>query len=337
MIAANRDEGCLAAEPGIVSPLHLVILIPVRDDWPSVSELLRRLDQTLLQHHCIVDVLLVDDGSIENANAADYLRPFATLRRIRILRLRRNLGHQRAIAVGLVHIKKFIPSDAVLVMDGDGEDTPDGALQLLYAFTGAAAIFAKRSRRTESFVFKLFYRLYKIIHRGLTGVSVEVGNFSLIPSNDVGTLVVMSELWNHYAAAVIRSGLPVKKVPIPRGQRIAGKSKMNFVTLAAHGMSAISVFGDIIGVRLLVASVLGAFLAVLGIFAVFLVQIFTHWAIPGWAIDSIGTLAVILIQCITMAFCLTFTLLSNRVDFGFIPLRDSELFVDGVQEIYRND
>lgn len=250
------------------------------------------------------------------------------------MHLRRNLGHQRAIAIGLVHVHKAVSCDAVLVMDGDGEDTPEGALQLLRAFDGQSAIFAKRSRRTESFTFRVFYRLYKLAHQVLTGLRVEVGNFSILPSRDLITLVVMSELWNHYAAAMIRSGLPLATTPIPRGHRIAGKSKMNFVSLAAHGMSAISVYGDIVGVRLLFASIAGSLLAVIGILAVVWIRVFTNHAIPGWATYSAGTLVVILIQFVALGLSFTFTFLSNRINLSFVPLRDYELFVAGFQDVY---
>ncbi|MGO9255922.1 MAG: glycosyltransferase [Bryobacteraceae bacterium] len=311
--------------------------MPLRDDWASAAELIRLLDQTISSYPCTMDVLLVDDGSVQDFHSADFQSRFAVLRSVRILRLRRNLGHQRAIAIGLVHVEKVIPCDAVLVMDGDGEDTPDGALQLLRAFSGTKAIFAERSRRTESFVFLVFYQLYKILHRMLTGISVRVGNFSILPSRYLGTLVVMSELWNHYAAAVFRSGLPFTTVPIPRGYRIAGTSRMNFVSLTAHGMSAISVFGDVVGVRLLIASMAGSLMAALGILAVIAIRIFTDRAIPGWATYSIGTLAIILLQLITMATSFTFTMLSGRMNFSFVPLRDYELFVAESREIYRND
>jgi hypothetical protein len=219
-------------------------------------------------------------------------------------------------------------------MDGDGEDTPAGALQLLTAFTGESAIFAKRSRRTESFTFRVFYRLYKLIHYLLTGVKVQVGNFSVLPSRYLGTLVVTSELWNHYAAAVIRSGLLMSTIPIPRGHRIAGSSKMNFVTLAAHGMSAISVYGDVVGVRVLIASMLGSLLAAAGIVAVIVLRIFANRAVPGWATYSIGALAIIFIQFITLALSFTFTFLSNRINLSFVPLRDYELFVAGFRDIW---
>jgi len=317
-------------------PLHVVVLIPLRNDWDSARELLHLLDQAICSYPCTVDVLLVDDGSVQDFHSADFQSRFAVLRTIQILRLRRNLGHQRAIAIGFVHVERFMLCDAVLVIDGDGEDTPGGALELLRAFSGTA-IFAERSRRSESLVFQLFYQLYKLLHRILTGISVRVGNFSILPSRYLGTLVVMSELWNHYAAAVFRSGLPFTTIPIPRGNRITGTSKMNFVSLAIHGMSAISVFGDVLGVRLLIASMAGSLMAVLGILAVTAIRFFTDRAIPGWATYSFGILAIILIQFITIAAIFTFTMLSNRTNVSFVPLRDYELFVAEFKEIYRND
>jgi hypothetical protein len=321
------------------SALRVVVLMPLRDDWASAAELIRLLDRTICSYPCILDVLLVDDGSVQCCSSADFQSQYAVVQTIRILRLRRNLGHQRAIAVGLVHVEQTISCDAVLVMDADGEDTPDGALQLVRAFSeshhGTQAIFAERSRRTETFVFRLFYRLYKVLHLILTGISVRVGNFSVLPSAYLGTIVVMSELWNHYAAAVFRSGLPFTTVPIPRGYRIAGTSRMNFVSLTVHGVSAMSAFGDVVGVRLLIASMAGSIMAALGILVVAAIRLFTDKAIPGWASFSIGTLAIVLMQFITIVTSFTFTVLSNRVNFAFVPLRDYGVFVADAREIYR--
>jgi hypothetical protein len=69
-------------------------------------------------------------------------------------------------------------------MDADGEDTPAGAIELVRSFCdegGKNAIFAERSRRVESIVFRTFYRIYKSLHRVLTGLSVRVGNFNILP------------------------------------------------------------------------------------------------------------------------------------------------------------
>ncbi len=200
-------------------------------------KLIRRLDQAIASYPCALHVLLVDDGSAQGCNSA----------------------------IGPAHIDQTAACDAVLVMDADGEDTPDGALQLVRSFSDQGrtqAIFAERSRRVESILFRIFYRMYKGLHRVLTGISVRVGNFSILPRGHLSTIVTLPELWNHYAAVVFRSGLPLTLIPIPRGYRIAGKSRMNFVALVTHGLSAISVFGDIVGVRLLIGSLVGSLLAI---------------------------------------------------------------------------
>jgi glycosyltransferase involved in cell wall biosynthesis len=324
----------------LVSPLRVVILMPLRDDWTSAAELIRQIDKSICSLAPHVDVVLVDDGSILKCEPSDFPSILFAVRSIRVLRLRRNLGHQRAIAIGLAHIEKNIGCDAVLVMDADGEDTPEGVLQLLEAYSdsgGTEAIFAQRSRRSESLVFRSFYLFYKVLHRCLTGVSVRVGNFSILPSQYLGTLSAMSELWNHYAAAVFRSELPFTSIPIPRGYRIAGTSRMNFVGLVTHGLGAISVFGDVVGVRLLIGSVVGSFLAFLGIAVVVITRLFTNQAIPGWATYASGTLAVILIQCITIAAGFTFFMLSNRTNLGFLPLRDYPLFVADIVDLYTHE
>jgi cellulose synthase/poly-beta-1,6-N-acetylglucosamine synthase-like glycosyltransferase len=324
--------------------LRVVALMPVRDDWTSAAELLRQLDRMVHPLGCALDVVLMDDASTQLHTESPLCAArasYSAIESIRVVRLRRNLGHQRAIALGLVYVDRNMACDAVLVMDADGEDTAEGASQLIRAFASegsrGGAVFAERSRRTESLVFRVFYVIYKVLHLALTGVGVKVGNFSILPRRYLSTLVVMSELWNHYAAAFFRSGLRYTTVPIPRGHRISGSSRMNFVSLTAHGMSAISVFGDVVGVRLLIVAMAGVVLAAMGIVAVTAIRMFTEYAIPGWATYSAGLLFVILFQFIILATTFTFTLLSNRINLTFVPLRDHELFLDSAETVYPHE
>jgi polyisoprenyl-phosphate glycosyltransferase len=313
-------------------------MMPVLDDWLSAGELLRRLDKAIAAcGYIATTILLIDDGSTQQCDYRDFQSDFAIIRRIQLLRLRRNLGSQRAIAIGLAHIQKSLSCDAVLVMDADGEDTPDGAVQLLQAYSaspGQKVIFAERARRMESGLFRFFYRLYRLLHKWLTGISVRVGNFSIVSAGTLDTLVSMSELWNHYGAAVFRSRIPFGMVPIPRGKRIAGTSRMNFSSLVTHGLSAISVFADIVGVRLLIASLGASVLGGLGILAVIAIRLFTEQAIPGWTTYTIGFLAIIMIQFIAIATSFTFFVLSNRTTLGFVPFRDYSIFIKDAVDIY---
>ncbi len=314
--------------------------MPVRDDWTSATKLIQQIDIAVPANTPAIDIILVDDGSLQRCDPLKFPTELAAVNTVKSLRLRRNLGHQRAIAIGLAHTQQSVACDAVVVMDADGEDTPDGFLQLLRLYSesgGDAAIFAARGRRSESLTFRFFYHLYRYLHRSLTGISVRVGNFSILPFEFLGTLVAMSELWNHYAAAVFRSKLPLTMTPIPRGTRIAGASRMDFVALVTHGLSAISVFGDIVGVRLLIGALTGAFLAGSGILALTAIRLFTNAAAPCWALYAAGTLAVLIMQLITVATCFTLFMLSNRTNLGFVPLRDYRLFVEDIVNVYPHE
>ena len=82
----------------------IVILIPLFNDWASFAELVDRLDVVLLEQGLRADVLVVDDGSTIGPSADGVVhRLLSAVRRVDVLGLRRNLGHQRAIAIGLAY------------------------------------------------------------------------------------------------------------------------------------------------------------------------------------------------------------------------------------------
>ena len=89
---------------------------------------------------------------------------------------------------------------------------------------------------------------------------------------------MVPDLWNNLPAAILRSRLPIHLVPIHRGRRYAGKSKMNFTSLIVHGLSGISVYADTIFVRLLILSVLLVVLSVALVTALLLLRIFVPTA-----------------------------------------------------------
>lgn len=317
---------------------RLRVLMPSRNDWSSAAELIRRIDNSI-QPTTRVEVILVDDGSDVDSNFAMSQPAFVSVHAVRILRLRRNMGHQRAIAIGLAYSSHDRAFDALAVMDADGEDTAEGLSQLVARYLeldGRYAIFAERSRRSESFVFRIGYQTFRMLHLALTGLSVKVGNFSILPAGHFNALDAMSELWNHYAAAIFRSRLPYRTIPIPRGKRIAGKSKMNLTSLVAHGLSAISVFGDVVGARMLIACFLASIFAILGIFLVAYIRFFTNQGIPGWATFAAGILGILLLQLVTAASTFTIFTLSTRTNLGFIPARDYSWFIDHISDVYTN-
>lgn len=308
-----------------------VICIPVYKDWDSINQLIPQIDLAIekFRGQFAFEFLLVDDGGLER-NAIHFRSLSKAIHSIRILRLRQNLGHQRAIAVGLCHLHAKGKFEAVVVMDGDGEDSPEGVVMLIDQFlkqNGDFCVFAKRQRRTESFLFKFFYQIYRILHRTLTGHRIEVGNFSILSSDHVSCLVSRGELWNHYAACVVKLKLSRQLIPIDRKKRLMGKSKMNFVSFVIHGISAISVYLEEVGVRLLVFCFGLLVLFIVGLFSMMGINFMTDMMIPGWLINALGLTLFFISQLFIISFFVVIATLNARSSAGFIPLRDFTYFI----------
>lgn len=312
--------------------------MPVYEDWPSAMELCQSIDNIFREQKTFqVGILLIDDGSTATACPRELpFRPVA-LESVSLLSLRRNLGHQRAIAVALAHIHQNWKVDAIVVMDGDGEDRPEDALLLLKTMESAprpTAVFAERGKRLENILFRGFYNAYRALHRILTGRDIRFGNFSILPFAHLDALVLFPEMWNHYAATFLKSRLPYVRVRCDRAKRKTGKSHMNFVSLAVHGLSALFANQEVVGTRLLVmmsAVTLGLFL---GIGAVVGVRFFTHLAIPGWATSTMGLLLILVSQSLMAAFLMIFSIMSGRNHLGFLPIRDYPYFIRQESKLY---
>lgn len=314
----------------------LLILVPVYDDWDAVALLLPRLDDSLAEAGLRARVLLVDDGSTRPVPEKLFAGNAGALVRVDVLALRLNMGHQRAIAVGLAYIEANVPSGTVIVMDGDGEDRAEDVPRLVrrHEELGGRIVFAERRRRSNSLAFCLFYGLYRWTHRLLTGLSVRVGNFSVIPRSVVHQLVVSSSLWNHYAAAVYKARLPFELVPTRRGRRLAGEAKMDFVSLVGHGLSAISVFSDRVGVRLLLGISLLAVVSLIGLGSTSAVYAFSGTPLPVQLMYAAALLVIVLFQMLLFSLVFVFFVLAGRSDAGFIPVRDHACFIDRVLVLF---
>ena len=316
----------------------IIILIPVFNDWEALEPLIRALDEKLAETNLNVDILLIDDGSTNAYDRRGWVkRRYLAVGTIEILELSRNLGHQRAIAVGLAYVQHKRWCEAVVIMDADGEDSPEDVPRLIDAFVSqqeSRVVFAQRARRSESKAFKIFYGLYKAVYFLLTGAKVRFGNFSVVPYDLLPKLTVVSEIWNHYAAGIMKARIPYVEVPTKRGLRLSGHSRMNFVSLVIHGLGAVSVHSDVIGVRALVAMLAIIIVSMAGILVVVILRVFTGLAIPGWASFVTLSFFVLMMQAVMMALLFIFIILSNRSNLVFIPRRDYENFVLSVEQVY---
>ena len=97
--------------------------------------------------------------------------------------------------------------------------------------------------------FKSLYVIYLFIFRWFAGTKIDFGNFCYIPYSTLNGIA-------HSPSPGCDSGslqLPLQRISTERGCRYAGKSAINLSTLVVHGLSAVSVYSDIVLVRLMIA------------------------------------------------------------------------------------
>jgi glycosyltransferase involved in cell wall biosynthesis len=310
---------------------NLCVVVPVYNDWISLKVLLVRLNEVAKTLGTNIFVTVVDDGSIEPLDGSvSDLSALTSLLGIQVVHLAVNVGHQRAIAIGLCVAAEDHNLDAALVMDGDGEDPPESISTLLKNAEGQKdfCIVAQRRKRMEKISFKLSYLVYKGVFRLVTGKEISFGNFSLISRGYLRRLVMISELWNNLAAAILHSRLPVDKVPIDRGHRYAGSSKMSFVSLVVHGLSGISVYANEIFARMLLLTIFMVSLTTISIATVLFLRIFyPQYATPGWATTVSFGMIIILMQVFFTTLSSILVLLNSRMQRLVLPLMEYRSYI----------
>jgi polyisoprenyl-phosphate glycosyltransferase len=314
----------------------IAIVLPVFNDWQSLRLLLRAIDETCHTSGITIDVYAINDGSTIDPDLCHAdTQDFRCIRSVRIIHLTRNFGHQRAIAIGLCHAAEHANTGAVVVMDSDGEDKPEDILTLATSSIGqpSKVIFAHRAKRSESLSFRFFYIIYKRVYKMLTGSAISFGNFSIIPAPLLQKATAVSEIWIHYAAGVMKSRLPIETIPTERGTRLAGQSKMNFVSLLLHGLSGIAVHLEVVAARMLVWSLILIAVSILGIGIVFSLRFLTNLAFPGWASGVTIGLLSILLQALLFSTLLIFLVLNNRTQQFFVPRLNYTQYIQRVEEI----
>ena len=136
-----------------------IILVPVYNDWKSVSKLLKEIDLQIIDWESEVSVLIINDASTEVRLGMDS--DFKKIKSLKVLNIKKNQGHARCFATGLKFIIERENFDYVIPMDADGEDRPK-ELNLLFSKSKEhpdKVITADRIKRSEGLLFKFCYQI----------------------------------------------------------------------------------------------------------------------------------------------------------------------------------
>lgn len=273
---------------------RLTVVCPVYRDAAALAELRRRIRAlvTALPGIGVVRFVVTDDTAGED-EALWAMRDAET----HVLVPPYNLGHQGAIVFALRELTPTLePDELVVTMDSDGEDRPEDLPTLLAPLLDNPddpflVAVARRTRRQEALAFRVAYLVYKALFKVLTGVVVRSGNFAAMRGALVVAAIGHPCFDQCYSASLI--SLPFRRhdVPIARGTRYSGRSRMGLFRLVTHGMHMLMPFLDRIAVRcLLLSAIVGAVAALL--LAAGLGAWLTGVPVRGWAAAWVATLLV---------------------------------------------
>jgi len=229
--------------------MKIKILIPVYNDWQSISKLLDEINLNLSNLDYEVSVVIVNDAS--NHDRQDEKKTLENIQSIKILNMKINQGHARCIALGLKYIYEKEDFDYVIPMDGDGEDRPEEIKEFLNKIkvSNDKPLVGERIKRSENLIFQICYQLHKLITYTFTGKSIKFGNFTCLPKSTVEKLINDKSTWNSFSGSLTKVENDLISVSSIRGTRYFGPSKMSFYNLIKHSLSIISVFRKIFLIR----------------------------------------------------------------------------------------
>tara|TARA_Y100000031_G_C8250721_1_gene400443 strand:- start:5192 stop:6136 length:945 start_codon:yes stop_codon:yes gene_type:complete len=224
-----------------------IILLPLYNDWDNLNILVNKIKEIAKKDSFNFRIVVVNDCSTKPAKI-NFVKS-NLIHELLILNLSKNLGSQRAIAIGLKfineHYNKIEKDSFTIVMDSDGQDNPEVLSELIKINNKKYdndLIAVERANRSEPLWFKILYKLHKYILFILTGKLIKFGNFTLIKNSKLHKIVYSIDLWAAYPAAIVTNYNKITKIKKDRQKRFSGNTKMNFFKLFDHAGRVFSVF-----------------------------------------------------------------------------------------------
>ena len=221
---------------------NFIILTPTFNDWRSLSKLLLEIDKNIQGLKGNFKVLIINDASTIEPKL--NLRNIKRLRKIHIITLKKNLGSQKAICVGLKYLKNKKTKAIITIIDSDGEDDPKYIKKLinLAQKNPGSIISANRLKRKENIFFRFIYKIHLLIIFLFTGKYIDFGNYCSFNSLNLKKLLSNANLWLACSAGIIKNCDSIKPYYANRNKRYFDSSKAKLSFLFKHSLNIISVF-----------------------------------------------------------------------------------------------
>lgn len=225
----------------INTDLTLSIVAPMYNEAGSVNAFLNRLLSVMEKHFLHYEIILVDDGSIDDTFS--LCKAYSEKNScIRVLSFSRNYGHEVALTAGLEHAQ----GEWVVQMDSDLQHPPELIPSLVnQALQGYEVVYAARkNRQNETWLKKNLARCFYKVARRMTGFNIpsDASNFRVIHRKVVDSLCKLKESNRHLIMLYAYVGFKTSSIPFEVENRHAGKTKYNYPKLMNLALDSIISF-----------------------------------------------------------------------------------------------
>ena len=220
------------------------IVVPLFNEEEVFPSLINRLDKLVESLDFKVEIVLIDDGSIDTT---PFLMREVALKNAnyQCIFLSRNFGHQIALTAGLSQVRA---TEAVMVIDGDLQDPPE----LLNSFykkikEGFEVVYGIRKKRKERFLKRIVYYLFYRFLKKIAGIDLPLdsGDFAMLSKRVVNIMNQMPERSRYLRGMRAWVGFNQTGIEYERKERAAGDAKYNFRMLSKLAYNGIFNFSDV--------------------------------------------------------------------------------------------
>lgn len=220
---------------------NYIFLLPLYDDWRSLQKLLKIINKIIKKINIFANFIIVDDYS--KISKKINTKGLSNINEIKVIRLKKNLGSQKAISIGLKYINKFKKESIVTVLDSDGEDDPAQIKAMINQsiMNPDKIIVSCRSKRKEGWLFKILYFTHKLVTFIFTFNWISFGNYASFNSKLIPNLLSDYSSWFALSSSYAKNS-KLLRLHADRKKRYYGKSKLSFNSLVLHAIRINCIF-----------------------------------------------------------------------------------------------